>query len=257
MRFLLYNIRYGTGGNMNRFPLSGYFRRTDRHLDKITSFLQEHAPDIIGLIEVDSGSYRTRHANQAERIAETLGHYHTYRGKYAESAKVATRLPVLNKQGNAFITSNAITQERFHYVTKGMKRLVIELELDNLVVLLVHLALSYRTRHEQLRQLKQIVCNLEKPCLVAGDFNSLTGAHELELFMEAAGLQNAGPIDAPTYPSWNPSKHLDFILHSPELHINHFEIPRVNYSDHLPLICDFDFATSPEPTPKPVEVHTG
>ena len=240
MRFLLYNIRYGTGGNMNRFPLSGYLGKTQQHLDEIIGFLREKEPDIIGLIEVDAGSYRTGKQNQAQGIAEALGHYHTYKGKYATTARVTPRVPILNKQGNAFITKDTITREHFHYVTQGMKRLIMELELDNVVFLLVHLALSFRTRHEQLRQLKQIVRNLDKPCILAGDFNSLRGAHELELFIEAAGLQNAGPPDAPTYPSWKPKKHLDFVLHTPDIEILRFETPQVLYSDHLPLLCDFE-----------------
>jgi endonuclease/exonuclease/phosphatase (EEP) superfamily protein YafD len=32
---------------------------------------------------------------------------------------------------------------------------------------------------------------------------------------------------------------LDFILHSGQIEVNRFEIPDVQFSDHLPLICDF------------------
>ena len=240
MRFLLYNIRYGTGGNMNRFPLSGYIGHTQKHLGEITSFLAERVPDVIGLIEVDAGSYRSGRLNQAQQIAESLGHYHTYRSKYPDSNRWLRHIPVLNKQGNAFVCRDSITREHFHYVTRGLKRLIIELELDRVVFLLVHLALSYRTRQEQLRELKRIVRTLEKPCLVAGDFNSRWGARELELFMDAAGLSNAGPEDTRTYPSWNPKRELDFIFHTPGIRVTHFEIPRVAYSDHLPLVCDFE-----------------
>lgn len=240
MRFLLYNIRYGTGGNMNRFPLSGYIGRTRNHLQEITHFLHESNPDVVGLIEVDAGSYRSGRLNQAQQIAESLGHYHTYRGKYPDSNRLLRWLPVLNKQGNAFICQDSITREHFHYVTKGMKRLVMELELDRVVFLLVHLALSYRTRQEQLREIKHIVRGMDKPCIVAGDFNVFSGHGELELFMEAAGLLNAGPEEAKTFPSWKPKKCLDFVLHTPGIQMNRFHIPQVLYSDHLPILCDFE-----------------
>lgn len=242
MRFLLYNIRYGTGGNMNRFPLSGYIGKTRSHLGEITRFLHETNPDVAGLIEVDAGSYRSGRLNQAEQIASSLGHYHTYRSKYPESSRLLHRIPVLNKQGNAFLSRDSITREHFHYVTRGMKRLVIELELDRVVFLLVHLALSYRTRQEQLREIKTIVRTLHKPCIVAGDFNVFSGRTELELFMDASGLLSADPDITPTFPSWNPKRPLDFIFHTPDISVRSFRAPRVLYSDHLPLLCDFDLS---------------
>ncbi|MDA3875046.1 MAG: endonuclease/exonuclease/phosphatase family protein [Kiritimatiellae bacterium] len=240
MRFLLYNIRYGTGANMNRFPLSGYIGRTGKHLEEVIHFLEESAPDVVGLIEVDAGSYRSGRKNQAETIATALGHYHTYRSKYAVNHPYLSRIPILNKQGNAFITKDSITREQFHYVTRGVKKLVMELELEHVVFLLVHLALSYRARQEQLRELKTIVRNIEKPCIVAGDFNVLTGKHELELFQEAAGLIEPDGNQDPTFPSWKPKRNLDFVLHTPNIRMDDFRVPQVLYSDHLPIICDFE-----------------
>ncbi|MDF3128510.1 endonuclease/exonuclease/phosphatase family protein [Kiritimatiellaeota bacterium B1221] len=240
MRFILYNIRYGTGGNMNRFPLSGYIGRTGKHLEEIIHFLRELNPDVIGLIEVDAGSYRSGKFNQAQKIAESLGHYHTYKSKYAENHPLLTKVPILNKQGNAFVARDSISSEKFHYVTRGVKKLVIELELENVVFLLVHLALSYRTRQEQLREIKTIVRNIEKPCIVAGDFNVFQGKKELELFKDAAGLIEPDGEDAPTFPSWKPKHDLDFVLHTPQVRVNHIHVPQVLYSDHLPVVCDFE-----------------
>ena len=109
-----------------------------------------------------------------------------------------------------------------------------------MVFLLVHLALSYRVRQEQLRELKNIVRNVSKPCIVAGDFNVLTGKHELELFQEASGLIEPVGNQLPTFPSWKPKRNLDFILHTPQIRMSNFRVPQVLYSDHLPLLCDFD-----------------
>jgi len=86
-----------------------------------------------GLLEVDAGSYRSRRYNQAALIAEALGHYHVYHSKYP-SWSLARRLPVMGKQVNAFLCRDAIHARRFHFFKKGVKRLVIELELRNLVV---------------------------------------------------------------------------------------------------------------------------
>jgi endonuclease/exonuclease/phosphatase family metal-dependent hydrolase len=60
------------------------------------------------------------------------------------------------------------------------------------------------------------------------------------LFMQAAGLRSANEARLPSYPSHAPRKELDFILHGPGLRPRGFEIPQVRFSDHLPLICDFE-----------------
>jgi len=78
-----------------------------------------------------------------------------------------------------------------------------------------------------------------KPVIVAGDFNTFWGDHEIYLFCEAAGLVSANLQGLPSYPSRTPRKELDFILHSRQIEMTRFEIPPVTFSDHLPLICEF------------------
>ncbi len=218
-------------------PWEGYFSRTSHRLDEITHFIQSLDPDLAGLVEVDAGSYRSRQCNQAEAIAKELGHYHTYMSKY-HADSFANRIPIMKQQGNAFLTRNSIANEEFHYFEKGVKRLVIELELENITVFLVHLALKFRVRHHQLQELYSLVKETKKPHIVAGDFNALWGEHEIELFQAATGLRNANTEGSPSFPSWKPKRQLDFIFHSPGVEIRRFWMPEVTYSDHLPLVCD-------------------
>jgi len=245
MRFLLYNIRYATADKRPKFPWSGYLRKTNRHLETIIDFVRPLEPDVVGLVEVDAGSFRTQKRHQAEVMAEALGHYHTYQSKYCQSTRFSS-FPILNKQGNAFLAKDSITNERFHYFNRGMKRLVIELELENVTIFLVHLALGFRARHGQLGELYSLIKNTEKPHIVAGDFNALWGETEIELFLGATGLIDANLESKPSFPSWSPTRHLDFILHSPEIIPRRFWIPDVPHSDHLPLIFDFDLAGEAE-----------
>jgi len=238
MRFLLYNIRYGTGGK-RRLPWSGYFGRTTANVQDIIRFIKGVDPDIAGLVEVDSGSYRHGKKCQAETIAEALGHYHVYESKYGLRS-FAQRFPVLNKQGNAFLTRDTISNEEFHYFERGLKRLVIELELESVVVFLVHLALTPKVRHGQLRDLYALVKNTSKPHIVAGDFNTLWGDTEIELFLAATGLTSANVDHKPSFPSPQPKRQLDFILYSQGIRLTGFDMPDVTYSDHLPLVCDFE-----------------
>ena len=116
----------------------------------------------------------------------------------------------------------------------------MELELKELVILLVHLSIKFRDRHYQLGELHSLVKAANKPVIVGGDFNVFGGAREVDLFLAATGLKNANLDGDPSYPSWSPRRQLDFILHSDDVHVSHFEMPHIPFSDHLPLICDFE-----------------
>jgi endonuclease/exonuclease/phosphatase family metal-dependent hydrolase len=241
MRFILYNIRYATGtGPAFHLPIpgAGYLRSNRRVLERITEYIKSLDPDIVGLIEVDTGSIRSGLVNQAQVIAESLGHYSTYQCKYGTSS-LNHLMPIVRKQANAFLASPRIEGERFHYFDSGIKRLIIELELEEVAVFLVHLSLKFRHRHDQLRNLHQLVTRSPKPVIVAGDFNTFWGDHEIYLFMQASGLQSANKLGLPSYPSRTPRKELDFILHSSGIEITHFDVPDVRFSDHRPLVCDF------------------
>lgn len=221
------------------FPGSGYLKRTGPMLGQITEFIHSQNPDVVGLVEVDGGSFRSGRRNQAEMIASALGHYHTYESKYGDTSWVRF-LPVANRQMNAFLTRDEIHEQRFLYFDHGVKRLVIQLELEHVTMFLVHLSIKFRHRQHQLCDLYSLVKNVKKPYLVAGDFNVFWGDPEIELFLAATGLKSANVGDLATYPSWSPKMELDFILHSPGIQIRNFEMPAVTFSDHLPLVCDFD-----------------
>ena len=89
MRFLLYNIRYAAGiGKQFHLPVpySGYFKHTNGHLEKIVDFIKSINPDVVGLIEVDSGSFRSDKNNQAEAIAAEMQYNHIYQSKYSNGS---------------------------------------------------------------------------------------------------------------------------------------------------------------------------
>lgn len=246
MRFLLYNIRYATGHGLGYhlpLPFSGFFRHTATTLNQIVEFIESVKPDIIALIEVDAGSYRSHRCCQADIIAKKLQQFHIVETKYGNNS-LASKVPVLNKQSNALLTSKEITAHQFHYFAEGVKRLVIEVELAELRIFIVHLSLKYRHRQLQLEHLHRLMKDTRKPIIVAGDFNTFGGSRELELFKAATGLLDANPMHYPSYPSRAPHRQLDFILHSPQIEPVDFHIPDIQLSDHSPLVCDFHLKTN-------------
>jgi endonuclease/exonuclease/phosphatase family metal-dependent hydrolase len=246
MRMMVYNIRYAAGVG-RRFhtplPYSGLLKRTDQNLKRIGNFIKSLQPDIIGLIEVDSGSYRSKRNNQAESIANELRYEHVFDSKYSSNSLVQ-KIPLFNKQGNALLTNQQIVNQKSHYFKKGFKRLVIELELTSMAIFLVHLSIKYRHRQDQLKDLYKMIKDRQKPLIVAGDFNAFWGDEELSLFMAAAGLHNMNDTGIPSHPSRSPHRQLDYILHSPEIEVRNFFVPQVRFSDHVPLVCDFDIKYS-------------
>ncbi len=242
MRLLLYNIRYAVGGGASMhmpLPGAGYVLGNRSVLPELTTFIKSVDPDIVGLIEVDTGSIRSRKVNQAEKIASDLSMNSSYETKYG-SKSLNQLLPIVRKQGNAFMAAARVHGETFHYFDTGIKRLIIELEMREFAVFLVHLSLKYRHRHLQLRHLYDLIEKTSKPVIVAGDFNTFWGENEIYLFKRAAGLKSANVDCIPTYPSRSPRKELDFILFQEGINVTNFEVPQVRYSDHLPLVCDFD-----------------
>ncbi|MBC8208170.1 MAG: endonuclease/exonuclease/phosphatase family protein [Desulfobulbaceae bacterium] len=241
MKFLLYNIRYGTGrGTYYHLPLpyAGFFKTTANKMDEISTFIRSVDPDIVALVEVDSGSYRCGWSCQADRLAQDLGYSHVVESKY-RNGSLAQRVPVLNKQSNALLCREAILAHRFHYFDEGVKRLVIEVELADALIFIVHLSLKYRHRHQQLEHLHRLLMDRTKPVIVAGDFNTFGGNRELDLFLAATGLCDANAEARPSYPSHAPHRQLDFILHSPELEAVKCQVPDIRLSDHVPMIVEF------------------
>ncbi len=243
MRLMLYNMRYATGAGFRfhlPFPFGGFFRRTHKNLDSLIDFFRDQKADVLGLVEIDAGSYRTGRRCQAETIAGHLRKRPIIRSKYGIRS-MWRRVPVMRQQSNAVVCCHSVIRERTHFLRKGVKRLVLEIELENVILFVVHLALSRRTRAAQLDDLARLARNVRKPYLIAGDFNAFGGMAELQSFMDALNLSSANLDNLPTFPSRSPRWQLDFILHGPDIRVTHFEVARgVRLSDHLPLICDFE-----------------
>ncbi len=246
MRLLLYNIRYATGhknGYHLPLPFSGFFKKTDGNLQRIINFISSVNPDIVALVEVDSGSYRSGKFCQARTIARKLGYDYVVENKYPGDS-IAQIVPLLNRQSNALLTRQGIVSHTFHYFEQGVKRLVIQTDLQEIAIFIVHLSLKYRHRQNQLEYLHNLTLQTDKELIIAGDFNTFWGSGELSLFLAATGLKNANVTNAPSHPSHAPQRQIDFILHSGGIRIDNFYIPDVRFSDHSPLVCDFSCIAS-------------
>jgi endonuclease/exonuclease/phosphatase family metal-dependent hydrolase len=244
MRAVIYNIAYGTGapgtGLGRLWTAHRYLRTSQTHLERIIGFIQHCDPDLVGLVEVDTGSYRTGSVNQVEIIASHLQHHYCSSVKYGRRS-LGRSLPWFRHHSNAVLTKQSIPASRFHFFPVGFKRLIIEVEMPGFRFFLIHLALQASVRRIQLAHLEELIGN-HGPVIVAGDFNIFQGEHEMADLQRSLHLVNPNRNHLPTWPSWAPRRQLDAILCSPEITVRDFRIPDVHYSDHLPIILDFDHA---------------
>ena len=246
MKFLVYNIAYGTGAPQNRldqfFNLHRYLRTERRHLEKVIDCIAERKPDVTGLLEVDNGSFRTGYQNQGNMIAKAL-HQTVYSAVKYTPGSIPRKIPILRKQTNIFLTPERHRPCAFHYFPVGMKRLAIELEVNGIRFFLLHLSLRKTVRQLQLQNLQKILQPLRTPFLIGGDFNAFSGTEELKNFISGLGLHSANEAGLPTFPSWHPEKQLDYILYSRAIRPIRFEIGADLASDHLPVMLEFAINT--------------
>lgn len=242
-KLLVYNIAYATGAPNshwgNIFKIHRFFKKSKVQLEAISEYIKTINPDIIGLIEIDTGSIRTAKLNQAETLSKYLKHYSHSSTKYGDSL-TGKVIPILRKQGNAILTKDKTSNGIYHYFPGGFKKLIIELDMADFCFFLVHLSISKRVRTIQLKHLQNLLSAKKCPLIIAGDFNTFRGTEEIEETKQALNLINPNKDHKPTFPSWSPTRELDFILCSKEIKILKFDISDIKFSDHLPLIMEFE-----------------
>ena len=243
MRFLIYNIAYGTGspGSEPGRLLTGhrYLAAPSRPFRKISDFLAVKSPDVIGLLEADLGSFRTGGCNQVQLLAEQLEMIPFFERKYAPGSPLQ-QLPYWRDQGNGILLRSPADSTQTAFFSCGTKRLILDVRYCGVRFLLVHLALGRAVRSRQIRDLAQRIQPGE-PTVLAGDFNTFGGPEELALLTAQCHLRSANMHRHPTYPAWHPVKVLDHLLISPELEVLDFDVPHLFFSDHLPLVADLKF----------------
>ena len=170
----------------------------------------------------------------------SIRHYSLCGVKYGLSS-IGRRIPILRKQGNAFFTRLDAADENVYYFPVGFKKLILELHIGGIRFFLVHLALGHKTRAAQLDYLMKIAAINPEPVVIAGDFNAFEGSDEVEKLMRTLDLYDPNTKGLPTYPAGNPKLRLDFVLCSKSIRAERFSVPDVEFSDHLPIVFDFEY----------------
>ncbi|GAA3811489.1 hypothetical protein GCM10022226_35030 [Sphaerisporangium flaviroseum] len=222
-----YNIRMGFG------------LRGTLDLDRIAAWARSERPDVILLSEVDRGWLLNGGHDGLARIAGGLGmRYH-----FAPAAD--------GLWGDAIITNLPIGQivshplGRHDYPTGAQAQtVVVEVGGTEVGIVNTHLQAPPGQAPEVAAIARDLAVAATRagtggprPVVLAGDLNITPDDPEMRV-LEAAGLSDAfhGRGNPLTSPADNPVKRIDHVLVSPGLAVVDARVPRVTFSDHLPVV---------------------
>ncbi|MCU7921153.1 MAG: endonuclease/exonuclease/phosphatase family protein [Candidatus Thiodiazotropha sp. (ex Dulcina madagascariensis)] len=239
LRLLSYNIQAGADTRRYReYVTRGWkqmlpHRQKQHNLNRIAHLLKDF--DVVGLQEVDSGSFRSGFIDQTAYLAEHAGFPYWYR-------QVNRKLGKLAQHSNGVLSRvrpNMIDEHRLPGLP-GRGAVLMEFQTSEkpLGICMMHLALGRRARLRQLSYVSDLVSHYSHLVLM-GDFNCGCSSREFRYLIERTNLQGS-TCDMLTFPSWRPSRKLDHILASPSLRVAKSEVLNYAHSDHLPISLEIE-----------------
>ncbi|MDY6768851.1 MAG: endonuclease/exonuclease/phosphatase family protein [Candidatus Nanohaloarchaea archaeon] len=203
------------------------------NLDTFLDTIERRDPDVIGLVEVDQGSIRTRTDGQVahlqSRLRERGLEYDADAAFKYRDISILERVPLIASMSNGVLFRGG--EVRHHHLHRGWKRLLTEIVTDRVSIFLCHLPypLFGQTRQRQLEEMAEILADRER-YVVFGDFN-IQEPGELDVVRERAGASVHTP--GPTYPVRSPHHRYDVFLTGPGTTLQECGTLDIEISDHL------------------------
>jgi len=207
------------------------------HLDAIVAMLERENPDLVALQEVDGPSVWSGHFDHVGYLAQQAGYAATVRGTHMKSpgldygTALMARYPLVDAQSVGF--GHALSMPRKGFVISRLQwpgRLNTEVD-----VVSVHLdPLRPKVRARQVEALIAVIEQRHRPVVVMGDFNEdwYDEDSAVRLLGETLGLKTHGVRCEECHTHRRMKNFVDWILVSPELRIDDFEILEDDISDH-------------------------
>jgi endonuclease/exonuclease/phosphatase family metal-dependent hydrolase len=250
-RLIVYNIEYCEGMTGHWWAYLKFWRAffPPKNIDKkIVKELKKLNPDILALVEVDTGSFRAKkdEVQFFEKQLQMKDFVEKIKYPLNGWLKLFHYVPILNKQANAIIAKKKLTNVKYHVFHEGTKRVIIEATIKlkrNVTLLLAHLALGGATRAKQMKELIKIVNNIKNPVILMGDFNTFHGEKEIRELLKETHLHHRFEMNklgqTLTEPAFHPTRRLDYVLTSKQIKVHNYDVLSFQFSDHLPLQVDF------------------
>ncbi len=237
LRLLTFNLQVGIQTSAYHHYLTRSWQhflphpRRVKRLDVMGGVLGKF--DVVGLQEVDGGSFRSSRINQVEYLATQAGFPHHFQQLNRNLGRMA-------QHSNGLLSRLKPSRIEEHRLPGTRGRGAIHVRFgdgpDALHIFVAHLALSHRGRVRQLNYLSDIIAPL-RHVVVMGDLNCTPEQlHAHERFSASLPLHPVKPLLS--YPSWQPRRALDHILLSQTLEAAEVNVLDHLFSDHLPVAVD-------------------
>lgn len=210
-----------------------FLSRSSNPIEGISKFIKKEQIDIATFTEIDGGSFKTKEKNQVKEISNltNLSNYvffPTY--KFAnlcnQGNAICSNYPILNSDN---IRLPGGSQARYLGVTN------LQIGDVDIALIVTHLSLGKEDRKLQISVISDIVAKINKPIILAGDFNS-NDPSEQESLLANSGLVRTNQYK--TYPCWKPTKSLDQIFYRGVELVRSYAPKELKVSDHLPLVAE-------------------
>ena len=224
LKIISYNIHHGEG-------LDG---KTD--YKRIGQMIRNQQADIVALQEVDSVTGRSGHKDVLREIANEALMYPVFARAIAYDGG-AYGVGLLSK-------THPLQVRRIPLPGKEEPRVLLLAEFEDYWIGCTHLSLTHEDQLASLPTIRQFASGIQKPFLLAGDWNALPGDATLrEIEKDFNLLNNTGQQ---TYPADKPNQLLDYIAvwkHTGKrfLKKNSSVIPDTQSSDHRPVAAHIRF----------------
>jgi endonuclease/exonuclease/phosphatase family metal-dependent hydrolase len=236
IKILSINIEGGVNNSRSYFGylttiFKNFFPHSNKPLYELSEYIKEENIDIVGLTEVDGGSFRTKHISQVKMLSSLTGLEHN-------SFNPTYKLGKIINQGDGLLSRfSEHNREYYKLFSKHPRYLEFATtNIDNtqIHIIVTHLSLGRKARIKELKQIVSILKHDIHPKILMGDFNT-ENQDDLKILSEA-GLNSVH--SAKTFPSWKPKKAIDHIFVSSEFSIIKTYVCPIRISDHLGVYAE-------------------
>lgn len=243
VRVMSYNIQGGRGTD-------GVY-----DLDRIAEVIRQSEADVVGLQEVDVhwGS-RSDFENGIKLLAEKLNMRYFFAPIYdlppyemgepnrQFGVAVLSKYPIIKAENREITRLSTQVPDPVPELAPGFAEVSINAKGAKFNFHVTHL--DYRgdptVRMMQVDDMMRIFSENNRPKILAGDLNAVPTAPELsplfDTFFDAWTVNDFD--EGKTYPADHPTKRIDYLLTSRDIHVKSAHVVQTLASDHLPVIAD-------------------
>jgi endonuclease/exonuclease/phosphatase family metal-dependent hydrolase len=231
---LTYNIHHGQGED-------GVL-----DLERIARLIEDSGADVVALQEVDRHfGARSEWVDQPAWFAKRLRMYVRY-GANLDLEPLEPGQP-RRQYGTAVLSRYPIVHWRNTYLPvypgqeqRGLVEATVFARGRFVRIANTHLTHNNNAeRQEQADKVVELLAGSRRPTVLAGDLNATPDAPEIKTLTAVLkdGWDEAGEGPGYTYDAVNPTKRIDYLLHTSSLRTKEIEVLDTQASDHLPVLA--------------------